>query len=39
MEQPELIEAQDENRSKSPEEVEAEQRKFLAEHFIFLKVG
>ena len=39
MDEKELQTAQDENRSKTPEETEADQRRFMAEHFIFLKVG
>jgi hypothetical protein len=39
MDEQELIEAQDENRSKTAEELEEESRRFLTDHFVFLQVG
>jgi len=39
MDAKELTEAQDENRSKTPEERETEEREFFAQHFIFSRVG
>ena len=39
MDAKELKDAQDENRSKSPDELEAESRQFLTDHFVFMQIG
>ena len=39
MDAKELTEAQEENRSKSPAELEADSRQFLIDHFVFMQIG
>jgi len=39
MDAKELTEAQDENRSSAQEELEAQEREFFAQHFVFGRVG